>query len=112
MVEDFDSDDTMDALLKEALTEFEECWMRLDKIAGKKHVRVTISSSTPAFKNLTRYLVSQGEGSIRGKGHRGRYTKYFPISLYKRSATLDYFLSWLRRIREFAADLPTITHCA
>ena len=29
LVEDFDSDDTMDALLKEALTEFEECRLTL-----------------------------------------------------------------------------------
>ena len=51
VAEDFDSDDTMDALLKETLTECEECRLRLDRIAGKKQVSVTISSSTPTLKN-------------------------------------------------------------
>ena len=71
MVRDFDSDDTMDALLKEALTELAECRLRPDRTAGKKHASVTISSSTPTLKNLTKDLVFQGEGSSRGKGYRG-----------------------------------------
>ena len=49
----FDNDDdTMDALLKEALTEFEECRIRLDKIAGRQHRSIDVSSSSPALKNL------------------------------------------------------------
>ena len=55
MVDDnsFDNDEnTMDALLKEALTEFKECRIRLDKIAGRQHQSIDVSSSTPALKNL------------------------------------------------------------
>ena len=59
----FEKNDTMDALIKEALTEFEESLLCRAKITGRKHQSVAVSSSTSAVKNLTRELVSQGEGS-------------------------------------------------
>ena len=45
-------DDTMDALLKEAITEFVECRICLDKIAGRQHRSIDVSSSTPTLKDL------------------------------------------------------------
>ena len=50
-MDDFDNEESIDALLQEALSEFEQCRMVLNKITGKKHVSVTISSSTPALEN-------------------------------------------------------------
>ena len=45
-------DDTMDALLKEAITEFEECRTRLNRTAGRQHRSTAVNSSTHALKNL------------------------------------------------------------
>ena len=50
------NDETMDALLKEAITEFEQCSIELNKITerqhGRQHRSVEVSSFTPALKNL------------------------------------------------------------
>ena len=50
MMKDFDNEESMDALLQEALSEFEQCRMVLNKITEKEHMSVTISSSTPALE--------------------------------------------------------------
>ena len=51
-----EEDDSMDALLKEAITEFEQCRIQLNKITerqhGRQHRSIEVSSSTPALKNL------------------------------------------------------------
>ena len=48
----FDTDDeTMDALLKEAITEFEQCRIQLNKITERQHGR-QYRSTNPALKNL------------------------------------------------------------
>ena len=55
---DTEDDDSMDALLKEAITEFEQCRIQLNKITerqhqhGRQHRGIEVSSSTPALKNL------------------------------------------------------------
>ena len=49
----FDTDEeTMDALLKEAITEFEQCRIQLNKVTERQHRSIEVSSSTPALKNL------------------------------------------------------------
>ena len=59
MVDDSSSeDDSFDALLKEALDNFEECRIRLDRFPRRKQVSVDVSTSTPA----TGELASLGEG--------------------------------------------------
>ena len=57
----FESDeDSMDALLIEALQEFEECRIRVERITGRPRNCAEVSSSIPALKNLTRDLVLLG----------------------------------------------------
>ena len=52
---DTEEDDRMDALLKEAITEFEQCRIQLNEITerqhqhGRQHRSIEVSSSTPAF---------------------------------------------------------------
>ena len=48
----FDTDDeTMDALLKEAITQFKQCRIQSNKITGKQRRSIEVSSSNPALKN-------------------------------------------------------------
>ena len=47
-----DDDDSMDALFKEAITEFEQCRIQLNKITERQHRSIEVSSSTPALINL------------------------------------------------------------
>ena len=59
----FKSDeDSIDALLKEALEEFKECRIRVQRIAGRLHKCSDVSSATPTLKNLIRELVLPGGG--------------------------------------------------
>ena len=55
---DTEEEDSMDALLTEAITEFEQCRIQLNKITERQHQHerqhrgIEVSSSTPALKNL------------------------------------------------------------
>lgn len=45
-------EETMDALLEEALKDFEQCRAQLDKIQRRKHEGIEVSSSTSALKKI------------------------------------------------------------
>ena len=53
MSDDSDNDETIDALLKEALQQFEQCRHKLDKFTGRKqqHQSVNVSPFTLALEN-------------------------------------------------------------
>ena len=82
-------DDSMDALFKEALEEFEKCRQRVNKITDRRQKGVGVRTPTPTIETDTvnRDVLSQGEGSRQVRAHRGLTHQVFPLYLYSGNAS-------------------------
>ena len=61
-------EETMDALLRRALDDFEKCRTKIQNIQDRRHNSIGVSSSNPAPLKVLKYKRGPGALGTRGRG--------------------------------------------